>query len=245
MPRSMSSVPALLVSSFFVATMLTIPLVTAQEAPPPEAGPTVIEDSLTEMGAVRGGPCPSGRGGGEFVGEGYSIKVAGPCGETGAAFLTIYVPGLTVKDGEIRLEMKVVSGTDRAYPFISFRQQGTSALGYYVSLSPSRATVELYVVREDSRTVLMRRDDLVELAAPDSWHSLAVRLQGSSLWVLLNDQPVLSAVDATFDQGDLGLALQRTGNASDEQESAVVYRNLRVSLLAEGDPARASAYTRP
>jgi hypothetical protein len=80
---------------------------------------------------------------------------------------------------------------------------------------------------------------------PDYWNSLAVRADGPNLWALLNHQPIISATDASFDSGSVSLMLIRDGNLDDEDETAVALKNLRMSALANGDPARAPIYQQP
>ena len=70
--------------------------------PPPDVGEVVLEDPLTAPGAVQAWRCPTGRNLGEFVGEGYLIKVTGKCSEaeTQAVIFASYVNGLLLRDGE-------------------------------------------------------------------------------------------------------------------------------------------------
>ena len=65
-----------------------------------------------------------------------------------------------------------------------------------------------------------------------------MRMQGPELWLLVNDQPILSVSDGALTTGTMWVSLLRTGDPGDPQESAVVVRNLRLSGLAEGDQAR-------
>jgi hypothetical protein len=53
------------------------------------------------------------------------------------------------------------------------------------------------------------------------------------LWVLPNDEPILAATDSSYRSGSVFIGLRRLGDPNDNQESAVVVRNLRVSALAE------------
>src|SRR5215208_4065015 len=52
--------------------------------------------------------------------------------------------------------------------------------------------------------VLAQRRDVGGLVRPDDWNTLAIRLLGDSLWMLVNGQPVLGAEDGTYAAGRAG-----------------------------------------
>lgn len=139
--------------------------------------------------------------------------------------------------------MRVVSGADRAQVRFGIRTQPdpSNAVGYAVLFQPGRGVARF--IRQSAATgeitVMAERTDLAGLFAPDTWNGLAVRAQGPNLWLLLNDQPILSATDSTYDTGRVLLALIRLGDPNDSQEVAAVPRNLRVSGLASEDLAAA------
>lgn len=200
---------------------------------PPAVGEVVLEDPLTAPGLIEAWRCPSGRNVGEFVGEGYIIKVTGSCSDTypDAAITPSYVAGLDLPDGEVRLDVKVVSGHDRASFLLIFRGQYETQQWYWFSFVPARGWATLEKVA-DGKHALASRFDLRGRVASDDWNTLAVRLQGPNIWVLMNDEPILSAADPAFDRGSVAVGLFRMGDANDTAESAAVIRNLRVSRLA-------------
>lgn len=217
----------------------------AEEIASPEVGRVVLEDPLTAPGVVgQSSACPTGKNVREFVGEGTIIKVTGRCTDASTnASLAQRIDGLTLPDGEVRLEMKVVSAQERARFFLDFRAAASLRDGSYsVRVDPAGGGVQLRRTVDGQLTVLAERTNLAGIIAPDDWNSLVVRMQGANLWVLLNDQPLLSASDAALSTGSVLIALVRTGDPNDAQEAAVVVRDLRVSALAAGDQARLPSY---
>jgi hypothetical protein len=221
------------------------PVTRAQEAPggeiptPPALGDVVIDDPLSALNLLQPSHCPSNRGDGEFVGEGYILKLTGRCreGDAGAA-LPVDLRRLTVPDGDLALEVKPVNGLDRVRLLISIRVQPDGIGAYVVAVEPSRGTVELSSISAGATVVLAQRDDLASKVTAGDWNRLAVRAQGGTFWVLLNDQPILTATDAAYATGGARVTLVRTGAIDDAAEAALVLRNLRVSALAAGDQAR-------
>lgn len=203
---------------------------------PPPVGDLIAEDGLNFPGAIPGSVnCPSGRNVGEFVGEGYILKVTGPCSEgvPGAWIALPAIPDLVVPDGEIRLEAKVVSGHDRALVFVLFRGAPDPPRGYDLSVNPSRGAAGLLKQQSGSAMVpLAMRTDLAGRMSRDDWNEYAIRLDGPNIWVLLNGEPILSASDGMIDRGRVSFGVERLGNPDDSPETAVVFRNLRISRLA-------------
>jgi hypothetical protein len=232
-----------LVALFVAVLLVQQPLlpaqaVAAQEAPPaseasgvPNAGAVLLEDPLASPGLLEAGRCPTGRNVGEFVGEGFIMKVTGKCvdGAPGAAVFPPSMRGLQFSDGEVRLEVRAVSGHDRLAFILGVREQAQSEDSYDAIMVPAHGVVGF----ANGGTQLGLRKDLAALpAARDGWHSLAVRAQGPRLWVLLNDEPIMAATDSSHRSGSVFIGLRRLGDPNDNQESAVVVRNLRISALA-------------
>src|SRR4051794_6982460 len=88
--------------------------VSAQDPPPPPVGMTILEDDLSGPTLIRPSTCPNQRASNDYVGEGLRLKTTGPCrdGEIIAGMLAV-IRGLTMLDGEVRIESKAVSGIDR------------------------------------------------------------------------------------------------------------------------------------
>lgn len=170
---------------------------------PPAVGDLIAEDSLNFPGAIPGSlNCPLGRNIGEFVGEGYILKVTGRCLENIEAAIVALppIPDLVVPDGEIRLEAKVVSGHDRALLFMVFRGASDPPRGYDLRVNPSRGAAAIF--KEQSGTALVplaMRTDLAGRMSRDDWNEYAIRLDGPNIWILLNGEPILSASDGMFD----------------------------------------------
>jgi hypothetical protein len=171
-----------------------------------------------------------------FVGEGFRARVTGPCGETSDSAIarTSPLPSLTIPDGEIRVDLKIVSGHDRALPLIYFRAERTACPGgYLVGILTESGAAQLSKHPDCGEGVMLAsRGDLRATLARDDWNTLAIRLHGPDLWILINDQVALSARDETFTEGALALGLFRVGGVADTEESAVVFRNLRISALS-------------
>jgi hypothetical protein len=160
------------------------------------------------------------------------MKVTGTCSEaeTQAVVFASYVNGLMLQDGELRFQLKVVSGRERASFLLDFRQQPDPRASYELAFVPALGWATL-AKPGGLVPLLAGRKDLQGRVAED-WNTLAIRLDGENLWVLLNDELILSAADRSFGQGRVLFGLFRMGDGSDTQESAVVIRNLRVSNLA-------------
>jgi hypothetical protein len=223
------------------------PAVEAQPAPiepPPTPGAPVLEDPLAQPGVLTPRSCPTGRNGTAFVGEGYLFKITGRCSDTSTiAALTVSVANLTIPDGEVRLEFKAAGGAERASFRVFFRHQGNEVDDSYIAtLQPDRGLARLTRRLGGQAATLAERSDLAGLVVPIDWNVLSLRMRGPSLWLVLNDEPVLAVADSAFDGGLLKLDLLRLGGLDDAEESTVVIRNLRVAALDAGDPARVPVY---
>jgi hypothetical protein len=231
--------------------------VSAQEAPQPpeesapspelpELGPVLFAKSLTGASTFPSWTCPTGRNTAESVGEGHIFKVRGKCNDDDSiAAIGLKLTDILFPDGEVRLEVKVVSGHPRASFILGFRDQGEpgtiSSDNYQAVVVPGLVSAALVRGSAGGNTPLLVREDVAEVLARDDWNSVAVRSRGSDLWFLLNDQLVGYATDSSFDSGRIFFALRRLADPNDTTESAAVIRNFRVSRLAAGDPARVPA----
>ena len=202
---------------------------------PPRVGDVILHDDLVGPGVLTAGRCETGRNVGEFVGEGYIMKVTGKCRDDApiAAVLPPPIRDLSFPDGEVRIETKAVSGQDRASFILWVRGQAEAPGAYEIVMLPARGIVALLRFGGGPPVALAERGDLASFLARDDWNSLAVRARGPDLWVLVNDQPVLAARDETYDHGTVSVGLRRTDNPDDNAETAVVVRNLRISRLAD------------
>jgi hypothetical protein len=218
----------------------------AQDSPSaeaPQVGAVVFADPIAGSPGWPSGSCPTGRNKGEPVGEGYIFKVTGPCREgEDLGSIALKRKDILVPDGEVRVDVKIVSGHERAGFFIGFRDQGEpgspSAEHYEAAIAPA---LGLGILARGATSLVVRRD-LAPAFSRDDWNTLALRALGPRLWVLVNGQLIVQASDPSWDSGRVFFALVRLGDVNDGAESAAVIRNLTVSSLAAGDPARAPRF---
>jgi hypothetical protein len=218
-----------------------------QELPaPPSLGGTQLQSSLTGPEIFAPGTCPTGAAGGENVDEGFKLSVRGRCvPEASAANLPVSARQISVWDGDVALEFKVVSGVERAGVNVYARIQGGTYMAAYLSLATGQA--ELFRREDGVNTIVASTQDLGGLDATD-WNRLALRLNGGQIWLLLNDTPLLHAADVLNQAGGIGIAVVREGNVDDQDEVAVVFRDLTLTSLegpAEGEPAPDSEESEP
>jgi hypothetical protein len=204
----------------------------------PATGAILYQDSLDEPGLLLGWGCPTERNEGEFVPGGYRIRVSGKCLDTAnAAWLAPEVQGVNFTDGEVRVEARPDGGNDRLQFVLSVRTQPNGDDRLFAAIEPNRGVAQLFAFKNGRVTMLAERVDLHRLISPSDWSSIAIRAQGPVFWLMINDQTVLWGRDATFAGGTVSVAVWRLGAPTDDQETAIVLRNLRVSELAPGDQA--------
>src|SRR5689334_12785518 len=96
---------------------------------PPDPGPVVMEDNLTDGRVIPPGTCPTGRALGENVGEGLILKVRGPCRpDDKEASVQVLMRGLGVQDGDVAIDFKAVQGIERAGLYLYVQVAGRSYL---------------------------------------------------------------------------------------------------------------------
>jgi hypothetical protein len=210
-----------------------------QPGAPPALGEVILEDPLTAPGVFRTGVSPSGRISGEFTPEGYRVRVTGPWQEGGAGANTSNnLWGVTFADGELRLEARVVTGQDRAILGFAYRVQSALTSSFQAKVAPGRDGAEIQKWVDGKVSRVGARGALSGKFLAESWNSLAARAKGAEFWLMLNDEVVAAGTDWTFGEGRTQILSIRDGDVNSDQESSVVYRNLRVSALAEGHPSR-------
>jgi hypothetical protein len=225
-------------------------LLTFQQAAgtPPEPGQLVYEESLSEPGLIRGRACPTGRGRAEMVGEGLLFAIQGRCMPGGSASLVTSLDGLTVPDGELSVEFKIVNGFERIDMALFARGiRGEMPGDYIFGIAPERGRA--FIAKDQTprsssgeATTLVDHTGLKELFHRNEWNTLTIRLYGPELWLFINSQLAVSAADDTLDTGTVSLGVGRQGNPNDDQEVAVVFRNLRVSTIVGAPDKRAPTY---
>jgi hypothetical protein len=208
-------------------------------AAPPPLGEILLEDSLTSPSVVPGRSiCATRKNKREFVAEGYLFSVSGRCTEqsTGAEMVMPLVSGLDVPDGEVRVEYKLLSGADRARVYLYTRVSRAADncnQGYLARMEPATGLSFFFFPGCATVSPLVERSDVQGRVAPDDWNSMSIRMDGPNFWVFHNDEMLLSVAEGSADRGSVQLRLVRTGNAADEYETAVVFRNLRITRLAQ------------
>lgn len=213
----------------------------AADPVPPDLGTAIVDDPLTAPSIFPVGNCPTGQAGGDVVGEGYIIKVRGRCRATDSvAEGAVRTRGLIFEDGDVALDVKVAQGNQRTGFNIFVRVREGSHVSAY--LNPAAGFASLSMLQGGVATVLAENLTVEMAADPDAWNRVALRASGSNAWLLVNDEPVLFAPGVLTEFGEVGIRVLREGDLNDAAESAVVFRNLAVSALDNGDPDRAPRY---
>ena len=224
---------------------LPAPTTFAQETRlPPELGAVVVDDSLLTEGAFRAGGCPTGRNTGDFVPEGFRTRVSGPCLDTSTfAAMAVTADWLTIGDGEVAADAKLAESAEWSWLGVGIRER-ESGDSYALTWAPSLRYLQLWSSVGPTTTVLAEGAALMPPSG-GSWTRLALRMDRDMLWGLVDDQPVLGARSPVRPRGEVMLAVGRLGEVSPDTVVAVHWRNLHVSALANGEPARAPSYQTP
>ena len=214
---------------------------------PPELGEVVIADSLAGPGLAQASNCATGRNAREFVPDGYRFRVTGRCNETSTnASVAHWIDSLNVPDGEISIEWRPTAGAERATLVLRLRGSSENLnFGYFVYVNLERGEASLRKRTSEGSQTLVEQQ--LEPGSIDlgGWNRLAVRQQGPDFWLIMNDTPLLAARDEQYPDGSPALALLRSGNVEDGDEVSVVFRNLRISTLADTVEARKPGYLTP
>lgn len=218
-----------------LAFALRSPGVNAQDvAPPPALGPAVVTSPLTSEEIFSALSCPTGLTSVLPSPDGLRLTVGGRCrpGEDWAG-VTPSTSAVTFPDGEVQIKVKVTAGIERALLAVDVRLQ--TGGWYRLSWLPASGEAYLATYPQGRETVLARRNDIPRDQDLGKVHTLALRAQGSRLWGLIDDRPVLMATDAAFSVGGIGLDLLRMGSVDDTEPVSAIVQELRVSPIA-GSP---------
>jgi hypothetical protein len=184
----------------------------------------------------KAGRCFGGKAFSHYVGEGFKLRVMGPCFLLlDEAWITVPANGVMVGDGEVAVEFKGVDGAERATVGLYVRNVNEQLIGAHVQ--PARGEASLFTMAGGQQTDLGYRNNLV--VPPYEWNKLALRVSGFDVWLLINDEPVLHSHEVYADAGKIVIEVVRDGNSEDEDETAVVFRNLTLTALDGGEPGRA------
>ena len=250
--RILTSLTAsLFIIGLSVAVLVMPPAASAQDlAAPPVPGRVILDNSLTQPGLIETPTCPVGLAGGEATPEGYLIRLRGRCAteDHGARGISVdsTLPGLTVPDGEIRFDFKILSGQERVALAVGARiQPRWLPAGYGFYLYPSDRLAQFARVESGTARLVAPNTRLRAALRLADWNSVAMRMRGSQFWLLVNEEVILSAQDEVFERGTVRLVVARAGDPSDDAEVAVLLRNLTVSAVEGAPEDRAPMYAPP
>jgi hypothetical protein len=209
--------------------------------PPPPLGAVTYENPLRDERVFKAGRCFGGRAFTQYVGEGFKLRVMGTCFllSEDEAWITVPANGVTVGDGDVALDFKVVDGLPRARVGLYVRNADGRQIGARVH--PGKGEASLFSSFESQPTELASSYNLGSVLQPGDWNRMAMRVSGPDVWLLLNDEPVLYASGVHTAAGGVIVELVRDGTAGedDKEESAIVVRNLELTALEGGEPSRA------
>jgi hypothetical protein len=211
---------------------------------PPAVAAGVFADPLSRDTVFASGACPTEVSGGKYAGGGFALIVGGPCvDDRSVADVAVPARGITLWDGDIAMDFRMAVVPERARFALYVRSRDGKLV--VLQLHPGLQGMSLIMREGDKDTTLASRSDLGLTPDPNEWNRLALRIRGGEAWVLINDEPVLYATDVLDQAGSVGLQLIREGSLEDDEETAVVFRDLTLSALDDSDPARAPAYRAP
>jgi hypothetical protein len=203
----------------------------------------LVSDPLTSPQVLDSFECRTGRGSHLFQSDGLHFVVAGRClVQRQSAWLGKEVPNLSMVDGELSLGMRFVSGMDRSFFRVSFRQDSQKNTRYFINFDPRKDRLELRASTdgEGSRILTSWTND-GRLSWTD-WNTYSIVVLKDQLAVKLNGSAIMNAVDNSYDSGVVYLALYRDSDIEDETRAEVVLRDLQVFNLANTEAARLSTY---
>lgn len=229
-----------------LTTSLAVPVVEAQDQPPPQLGEVVVADAMTAPGLARPQDCPTGANPAQFGEDGLTLTLNGSCFSAAGfdRFKVVSFPGLRVPDGEVRFDVRVTSGIDQFSLGVSARQTPYTP---GMSVTTMRQAQVSLIRKTDQASVMFarestfRRHGLAALLQPDTWFNVAIRLQGNTVWLLIDDQPFMSSADPGGDAGNgtnLSVVLQLFEPEGDRQDVVLTLRNFKVTALAGSEVER-------
>jgi hypothetical protein len=202
----------------------------------PALGAVTYENALQDEKVFKAGHCFGQNAKGHYVGEGFRLSATGRCPLIlEESTISVWANGVTIGDGEVAIDFKVVEGSSRARVGLYVRNVNEELIGGQVQ--PARGEASLLTIKGIQQTDLGYRNNLV--VPQNEWNRLAVRVYGYNVWLLINDEPVLHSNEVYADAGRVIIEMVRDGDLDDGAEVAVVFRNLTLTALEGGDPERA------
>lgn len=209
---------------------------------PPNVAAGVYADPLTGGKVFPAGVCGTGYALGDLIPDGLELTVLGQCFyDAPISELSVTGKGLAITDGDLAVNIKVTNHLDRARPAIYARIKDGKMLG--AAFSFPQGQIVLFKRDGSTDTTLGTRQDLGAVMDPGDWNRVALRVRGSEVWLLVNDQPVLYSAEGIDQTGGVGLELVREGSTVDEDEAVVVFKDLTLSSVAGADASRAPTAT--
>ena len=204
----------------------------------PPLGAVTYENALKDDRVFPAGTCFGQNAKGHYVGEGFRLWAMGRCPLIlDESTIGVKAKGVSVGDGEVALDFKLVEGFERATVGLYVRNVNEQVIGVHVH--PARGEASMFSLAGGNQTDLAYRANLQSFVHVRDWNRLAMRVSGYNVWALLNDEPVLDAKADYADAGQIIVELVRDGDLDDGQEVAVVFRNLTLTALEGGEPDRA------
>jgi hypothetical protein len=177
---------------------------------------------------------------GEFTDGALRITIRGQCREgSSVADLTVRAPNATFSDGEISVQARVSEGAERAFYYFGGRVASDGSGGYGAYVFPSQGVgIRRWTAPSRPGAALGQETDQSFIPLEDGWNTVALRFQGTRIWLLVNETPVLMVEDDAFGSGGVQLGVGRTGEIGDTATVTVLFRDFRVrSLVDTGRPA--------
>ena len=203
----------------------------------PPLGAVTYENALQDERVFKAGYCFGRKAFSQYVGEGFKLRVMGPCHLLlDEAWIAVEANGVMVGDGEVAIDFKIVAGEPRSRLGIYVRGVNEQMIG--AQIQPSRGEASLFTLNGGQQTDLAYRNNIPGYKSGD-WNRLAIRVNGHNAWLLLNDEPLIHTNEVHADAGKVIIELLRDGSFEDEEESAVVFRDLTLTVLEGGEPGRA------
>ena len=114
-------------------------------------------------GVFPAGELPDGLGRGEAVGDEFKIVVSGPCRDDAeTADIALPGKGISIGDGDIALDFKVLSGEQRAAISIYVRNSSGKLVGATINAATGEA--KLFNFDQGNMTIIASRTDAGGLA---------------------------------------------------------------------------------
>jgi hypothetical protein len=209
-------------------------------AEPPALTNVLFQDDLKTPALFWPDTCTTGRTGSTFYEEGLHISIGGRCYPgLNAATLGIEQPDVQVGDGEARVEFRLEGGSERARLGMDIWSSNSGSQTHLVALiDVAEDQALIAMVRQAGVVPLGQRQGVKLRLTPGGWTTLAMRKLGTSVWLMINDEPFMQVEDEQRTIGAVRLFTSRSGPPDSPGEVTMSVRNVKVSGVAGADPGR-------